>query len=316
MLNDSLPSWRDTATRRAIHDFVAAVTDLGGPAYVPPAERVAVFDNDGTLWCEKPMYAQIDLLLRKFAMQAEADPTLRERQPWRAASDKDYAWLGGAITRYYQGDDTDVQVMLSGILALADGRAVDEVEAEAAAFVARERHPTLGRTYAEVIYQPMLELLRYLERHSFTCYIVSGSGREFLRGIAAQLYGLPRERVIGSSVAYDYEVRDGAGTIVQRSELDVVNDGAGKPIQIWDVIGRRPILAAGNSNGDVPMLQYAGAAAAPSLRLLVLHDDAEREFAYVAGAERALDLARAQGWVIVSMGDDWRRVFPDAADQL
>jgi phosphoserine phosphatase len=314
VIDDRLPSWRDTASRQAICDFVAAVTDESGPGYVPHNDRVAVFDNDGTLWCEKPMYAQLDILLRKLAAQAEHDPALRERQPWRAAYDKDYAWLGGAITRYYQGDDTDVQLLLGAILALADGRAVEEVEAEAAAFVAHERHPTLGRTYAEVIYQPMIELLRYLEAHSFSCYIISGSGREFLRGIAAQLYGLPRERVLGSAVAYAYELRDGVGTIVQQSELDVVNDGAGKPIQIWDAVGRRPILAAGNSNGDVPMLQYAGGTAAPSLRLLVLHDDAEREFAYVAGAERALDLARAQGWVMVSMCDDWHRVFPDGPD--
>jgi phosphoserine phosphatase len=313
MTTDRLPSWRSTATRQAILNFVAAVTDEASPRYVPPAERVAVFDNDGTLWCEKPMYAQLDIILRKFAAQAEHDPALRERQPWRAAYHKDYAWLGGAITRYYQGDDADVQLVLGGILALADGRAVEEVEAEAAAFVARERHPTLGRTYAAVVYQPMLELLRFLEGHAFTCYIVSGSGREFLRGIAEQLYGLPRERVIGSTVAYAYELRDGVGTIVQRGELDVVDDGPGKPIQIWDVVGRRPILAVGNSNGDLPMLQYAGGPAAPGLRLLLLHDDAEREFAYVAGAERALETARGEGWTIVSMRDDWRQVFPDPA---
>lgn len=309
MMTDSLPSWRNTAVRHAILDFVAAVTDKAGPRYVPPSGRVAVFDNDGTLWCEKPMYAQLDIVLRKFAVQAERDPALRERQPWQAAYHKDYAWLGGAITRYYQGDDSDVQLVLGAILALADGRPVEEVEAEAAAFVASERHATLGRTYAAVIYQPMIELLRYLESHSFICYIVSGSGREFLRGIAEQLYGIPRERVIGSTVAYAFELRDGVGTIVQRGELDVVDDGPGKPIQIWDVVGRRPILAVGNSNGDLPMLQYAGGPAA--LRLLLLHDDAKREFAYTAGAERALEAARVEGWTIVSMRDDWRQVFPN-----
>jgi phosphoglycolate phosphatase-like HAD superfamily hydrolase len=311
MTHNHLPSWNDTPTRRAILDFVAAVTDEAGPHYVPPPDRIAVFDNDGTLWCEKPMYAQLDILLRKFAAQAKHDPALREQQPWRAAYHKDYAWLGRAITRYYQGDDTDVQLVLGGILALADGRAVEEVEAEAAAFVAHERHVTLDRTYAAVVYQPMLELLRLLEGHSFTCYIVSGSGREFLRGIAEPLYAIPRERVIGSTVAYAFELRDGIGTIVQRAELDVVDDGPGKPIQIWDVVGRRPILAAGNSNGDLHMLQFAGSPALPALRLLLLHDDAEREFAYMAGAERALDAARAEHWTIVSMHDDWRQVFPD-----
>ncbi|WP_129677148.1 HAD family phosphatase [Candidatus Chloroploca sp. Khr17] len=314
MTTDKLPNWRNTLTRQAILDFVAAVTDEAGPHYVPPAERVAVFDNDGTLWCEKPLYAQLDLLLRKLLTQAEHDPALRERQPWQAAYHKDYAWLGGAITRYYQGDDTDVRLILNGILALADGRDVEEVEAEAAAFVARERNPTLGRTYAAVVYQPMLELLRFLEHHSFTCYIVSGSGREFLRGIAEALYAIPRDRVIGSTVAYAYEVRDGVGTIVQKAELDVIDDGPNKPIQIWGVVGHRPILAAGNSNGDLAMLQYAGDLSLPALRLLVLHDDAEREFAYTAGAERALDAARTQDWTIVSMRDDWRQVFPDVND--
>jgi phosphoserine phosphatase len=312
-MSNQLPSWRATAARQAIVSFVQAVSDRDNAHYVLPADRIAVFDNDGTLWCEKPMYAQLDILLRKFAAQAQHDPALRERQPWQAAYHKDYAWLGGAITRYYQGDHTDVQLVLSAILALADGRAVEEVEAEAAAFVAHERHATLGRTYAAVVYQPMLELLRYLEAHSFTCYIVSGSGREFLRGIAESLYGIPRERVIGSTVAYAYELRDGVGTIVQRGELDVVDDGPGKPIQIWDVVGRRPILAVGNSNGDLPMLQYAGGLALPALRLLLLHDDAEREFAYTAGAERALEAAGAEGWTVVSMRDDWGQVFPGTA---
>ncbi|MBP1467233.1 haloacid dehalogenase-like hydrolase [Candidatus Chloroploca sp. M-50] len=311
MTTHNLASWNDTPTCQAILNFVDAVTDETSSCYVPPAERVAVFDNDGTLWCEKPLYAQLDLLLRKLVTQAEQDPALRARQPWQAAYHKDYAWLGGAITRYYQGDHTDVRLMLNGILALADGRDVEEVEAEAAAFVSHERNPTLGRTYAAVVYQPMLELLRFLESHGFTCYIVSGSGREFLRGIAEALYAIPRERVIGSTVAYAYEVRDGVGTIVQKAELDVVDDGPNKPIQIWGVVGRRPILAAGNSNGDLAMLQYAGDLALPALRLLLLHDDAEREFAYTAGAEHALEAAHTQGWTVISMRDDWRQVFPD-----
>ncbi|MCS6882190.1 MAG: HAD family hydrolase [Oscillochloridaceae bacterium] len=311
MTHNSLPSWNETPTRQAILDFVAAVTDEADPRYVPPPDRVAVFDNDGTLWCEKPMYVQLDLLLRKLAAQAAQNPALRERQPWQAAYQQDYAWLSGAITRHYQGDSSDVHAIIDGILALADARPVEEVEAEAAAFVARERHPTLGRPYATCLYQPMLELLRYLEDHSFTCYIVSGGGREFMRGFAEQLYAIPRERVIGSAVAYSYEVRDGVGTIVQRAELDVINDGPAKPVQIWDVVGRRPILAAGNANGDLPMLQFAGSPTLPALRLLVLHDDAEREFAYTAGAERALETAYAQGWTVVSMQRDWEQVFPE-----
>lgn len=311
-MDEQLLSWQATPTRQAIYDFVAAVTDATGPRYVPPAGRVAVFDNDGTLWCEKPLYVQLDHLLRKLAAHAEHDPALRERQPWRAAYTKDYAWLGEAVTRHYQGDDTDLKTLIGGVLTLSDDRAVEEVEAEAADFVNRERHPTLGRSYATCVYRPMLELLRFLEAHAFTCYIVSGGGREFIRGCSEALYGVQRERVLGSTVAYAYEERNGLGMILQQAALDVINDGPGKPIQIWDVIGRRPILAAGNANGDLPMLRFAGGPTLPALRLLIHHDDAEREFAYVAGAEQALAAARDQDWTIVSMRRDWRQVFPSA----
>jgi phosphoserine phosphatase len=290
-------------------EFVAAVTDPSGPRYVPPDERIAVFDNDGTLWCEKPMYIQLDYLLRRLAAQAAADPALRTQQPWQAASEKDFGWLGAVITRHYQGDDRDLHVLLKGILALSEGQPVDQVEAAARDFVTHERHPTLGLAYRDCVYQPMLELLRYLEAHDFTNYIVSGGGRDFMRGFAQELYGVPRDRVLGSTVAYRYEANDDGGRIVQRAELDVIDDGPGKPIQIWNVLGRRPILAAGNSNGDIPMLQFARAAQGPALRLLILHDDAKREFDYVAGAEESLDLARQHDWAIVSMQHDWRSVF-------
>ena len=198
----SLRSWYDTDTKQTILRFVASVIDESSPHYVPPAERIAVFDNDGTLWCEKPMYIQLDFILRKLAAHAESDPSLRSRQPWQAAWEKDFAWLGGAITKHYQGDDSALQVLLGGILALSDGQAVEQVEADAKVFVENERHPTLGLTYRDCVYQPMLELLRYLEANGFSNYIVSGGGRDFIRGFAHDLYGVPRERVIGSTVAY------------------------------------------------------------------------------------------------------------------
>jgi phosphoglycolate phosphatase-like HAD superfamily hydrolase len=309
-MTELLPSWNDTSTRQAIHDFVAAVTDESSPDYVTPAGRIAVFDNDGTLWCEKPMYIQLDFILRKLAAHAESDPSLRSRQPWQAAWEKDFAWLGGAITQHYQGDDSALRVLLGGILALSDGQAVEQVEADAKVFVENERHPTLGLTYRDCVYQPMLELLRYLEANGFINYIVSGGGRDFMRGFAHDLYGIPRERVIGSTVAYRYvEVEDG-GAIVQQADLDVINDGPDKAVQIWNVIGRRPILAAGNSNGDLAMLTFAGGPSLPALRLLVVHDDADREFEYIAGAEKALSAAQTQGWTTVSMQREWRKVFP------
>lgn len=304
-----LPSWKDTPTRWAIMEFIAAVIDETSPQYVPPVERIAVFDNDGTLWCEKPMYIQLDHLLRMLAAQAETDPSLQARQPWKAAWEKDFDWLGGVVTKHYQGDDSDLDLLLGGILRIADGQKVEEIEAAAKDFIENQRHPTLGMIYRDCVYQPMLELLRYLEANGFTNYIVSGGGRDFMRGFAQDLYGIPRERVIGSTLAYQY-VEDDGGTILQRAELDAIDDGPGKPIQIWNVIGRRPILAAGNSNGDLPMLIFTGGPAYSALRLLIVHDDGEREFDYIAGAENILSTAQSQSWTTISMKDDWERVFP------
>ena len=308
-MSEFLPSWTDTPTKKAIQDFVDSVTDEGSPDYVPPAERIAVFDNDGTLWCEKPMYIQLDYLLRRLAAQAEGDPALRSKQPWQAAWEQDFDWLGGAVTKHYQGDDSDLHVLLGGILTLSEGQAVEQVEADAKRFIESERHPVLGLLYGDCTYQPMLELLRYLEHNGFINYIVSGGGRDFMRGFAHDLYGIPRERVIGSTVAYRYVADDGGGAIEQRAELDVVDDGPGKPVQIWNLIGRRPTLAAGNSNGDLPMLAFAGGPSLPALRLLLVHDDADREFDYIAGAEKVINMAQAHGWTTISMRDDWNKVF-------
>ena len=305
-----LQSWNEGVAKQAILDFVTAVTTPDSPDFVPPSERIATFDNDGTLWCEKPAYIQLDYLLRRLAAQAEGDPSLRSKQPWKAAWEKDFGWLGSAVTKHYEGDDSDLHVLLGGIVSLSKDQPVERVEAEAREFVENERHPTLDIPYRDCIYQPMLELLQYLEANGFVNYIVSGGGRDFMRGFAQNLYGIPRQRVIGSTVAYRYVESDDGGNILQKAELDVIDDGPGKPIQIWNVIGRRPILAAGNSNGDLPMLAFAGDASLPALRLLVLHDDAGREFDYVAGAEKAISTAQSHGWTSVSIKGDWRQVFP------
>jgi len=310
-MTPELKSWNDTLTRKAILDFVAAITDETGPQYVPPAERIAVFDNDGTLWCEKPMYIQLDYILRQLAAQAESDPALRVKQPWQAAWEKDFDWLGSAITNHYQGNDRELKILFGGILSLSEGQTALEIEMAARDFIESESHPTLGRLYRDCIYQPMLELLKYLESNGFTNYIVSGGGRDFMRGFASDLYGIPRERAIGSTVAYRYVENDAGGEIMQKAELDVIDDGPGKPIQIWNVIGRRPILAAGNSNGDLPMMKFAGGNALPALRLLVVHDDAEREFDYLAGAEKAIEAVKTYGWTAVSIQSDWQKIFPD-----
>ena len=310
MKTDPLPSWNERTSKRSVLHFVEAVTSADGPEFVPPPHRIAVFDNDDTLWCEKPMYIQLDLILRKLAAQAKSNPSLRSKQPWQAALEKDFDWLGGVIINHYEGDDSELQVLLAGTLSLAEGQTVEQVEAEGRDFIENERHPTLGLAYRECVYQPMLELLRYLEANEFTNYIVSGGGRDFMRGFAQDLYGIPRERVIGSTVAYRYVESGDGGEIVQQAELDVIDDGPGKPIQIWNVIGRRPILAAGNANGDLPMLAFAGGPSLPALRLLVVHDDADREFDYVAGAEKVISAVQTHGWTAVSIQRDWQKVFP------
>ena len=302
---EPLASWNDGPTKDAVLGFVERVTADG----VPSEERVAVFDNDGTLWCEKPLPIQADFILRRLAEMAEADPELRDRQPWKAAHEHDYAWLGTVMEEHYAGDDTNVRTLLGGVLAAHAGISVDDFEEQANSFLHAAQHPTLGRGYLECAYAPMVELLRYLEANGFSNYIASGGGRDFMRPISEEVYGIPRDRVIGSSIALDYTTDDSGGTITRKQEADVLDDGPQKPIRIWSRIGRRPILAAGNSNGDVPMLDFTQHVDKPYLRLLVLHDDGEREFDYTAGAEDSLARASTQGWTVVSIKNDWATVF-------
>jgi phosphoglycolate phosphatase-like HAD superfamily hydrolase len=301
-----LDSWTDGPTKSAIVDFVVRVT-TAGPDFVAPEARIAVFDNDGTLWCEKPMYIQLDFLLRRFKEQAEADPSLRARQPYQAAYSGDLKWLGDTVTKHYQGDDRDLKPLMAAILTAHHEITVDEHASLINAFFAEAMHPTLGRPYTACGYAPMVELLRYLETRGFTNYIVSGGGRDFMRPITGPLYEIPPERVVGSSVGLVY--RD--GHLYTTSTPEFLDDGPIKPARLWSRIGRRPIFAAGNSNGDIEMLQFTGAGAGPSLRLLVLHDDADREFDYVGGAEKALDVAKTDGWTVASIKNDWSAVFAD-----
>jgi phosphoserine phosphatase len=306
---DPLPSWRTGASKQAIQEFVQRVTTEGSPDVVPPAERVAVFDNDGTLWCEQPMPIQLDFILRRFVSMAEQDPGLRTRQPWQAAYTRDYGWLRQVLTKHYQGDDRELPMLAAGVLQAFAGITVEDFEAQADAFLRTAQHPTLGRGYLACAYTPMVELLAYLEANGFRNYIASGGGRDFMRPISQEVYGVPRQRVIGSSTSLAYEQDEGGGRLVRKPELDVVDDGPEKPVRIWNRVGRRPILAAGNSNGDIPMLAFAEQPGRPSLRLLVLHDDPEREFDYTTGAEQALQLARTNGWTLVSINGDWATVF-------
>jgi phosphoserine phosphatase len=306
---DPLPSWRAGASRQAIQEFVQRVTSEGSPDFVSPEERVATFDNDGTLWCEKPMPIQLDFILRRLAAMAEQDPELRTRQPWQAAYTRDYGWLGQVITKHYHGDDSELPVLAAGVLQAFAGITVEEFEAQADTLPANHPAPHPGRGYLACGYRPMVELLGYLEANGFANYIASGGGRDFMRPISREVYGIPRQRVIGSSIALTYEPGEGGGRIVRKPEADVLDDGPEKPVRIWSRVGRRPILAAGNSNGDLPMLAFSEQPGRPSLRLLVLHDDPAREFDYTTGAEQALQVARSSGWTVVSINSDWATVF-------
>ena len=307
---DPLPSWREGASKQAILDFVQQVTTEGGTGAVAPEERIAVFDNDGTLWCEKPAPIQLDFILRRLVAMAEQDPALRTRQPWQAAYAKDYGWLHDVITKHYHGDDSDLPVLAAGVVQAFAGVTVEDFEAQADRFLRTAQHPTLSRGYLACGYAPMVELLDYLDASGFGNYIASGGGRDFMRPISQEMYGVPREGVIGSTVSLAWtEDGLGGGTVVHRPELDVLDDGPEKPVRIWSRVGRRPMLAAGNSNGDIPMLQFAKQPDRPSLGLLLLHDDPDREFDYVEGAEQALELATTNGWTVVSMKNDWLTVF-------
>lgn len=306
-----LDTWNDGPTKSAIVDFVDRVTREGGPDYVAPEARVAVFDNDGTLWTEKPMYIQLDFLVRRFREQAQADKSLRERQPYKAAYEEDLTWLADVMAKHDRGDDTDLKTLLAAVFSAHEAITVEEHARRVRAFFAEAKHPTLGRPYTLCGYRPMVDLLRYLEANDFTNYIVSGGARDFMRPITSLLYGIPPERVVGSSVGLIYRPHEDVGHLFTTSQPEFLDDGPMKPVRLWSRIGRRPIFAAGNSNGDIQMLEYTGTPTMPSLRLLILHDDAEREFAYTTGAEDALDTSAISGWTVASMKNDWVTVFGD-----
>jgi phosphoserine phosphatase len=304
--DETLPSWNDGPAKAAIVAFVAEVTKPGAPQFVAPAERIAVFDNDGTLWVEQPMYVQLAFALDRVKELAPAHPEWKEREPFKSA-------LAGDL---HAVAATGEKGLLELVMASHTGNTSEEFAAIVERWLATARHPKLGRPYTECVYQPMLELLAYLRENGFKTFIVSGGGVEFVRPWAERVYGIPPEQVIGSSVRTQYELRDGAPVITRLPELDFLDDKAGKPVAIHKFIGRRPILAFGNSDGDFEMLEWTTTGPGPRLGLLLHHDDAEREFAYDRASPfgrlaRGLDEAAARGWVVASMQRDWKRVFPE-----
>jgi phosphoserine phosphatase len=303
-----LSSWNDTPARRSIVSFVRSASGRG-PGFVAPPERVAVFDNDGTLWSEKPIPIQLDFTLFRMASLASRNPLLKQRQPYRAAVERDYRWLGEAVIKHYHGDDGDMKLLIPAVESAFEGMSVEAFGSAVLDWLSTASHPVLRRPYLSCGFAPMVELLRYLEANEFSTYIASGGDRDFMRPFAESIYGIPPERVIGSALGLDFDDSGEDTRLVYKSKLEFFDDGPAKPMRIWSRIGRRPLVAGGNSNGDVPMMRFARTGARDALRVLVLHDDKDREFAYTAGAEDALERARAHGWTVVSMKDDWRTVF-------
>ncbi len=304
---DPLLSWNEGATKVAIVDFVERVTDEAHTDYRPVAERVAVFDNDGTLWAEQPMYFQLVYALDQVRVLAPEHPEWAGADPFRAviANDRE------AIAALGMPD------LMAIIGATHAGMTVHDFRATSRAWLDSVRHPRFDRLYRELTYQPMVELLDYLRANDFQVWIVSGGGIEFLRSIAEEAYGVPPEQVIGSSTQSEYRVDDGGPRIMKLPGLGSINDKEGKPVNISLHIGRRPILAFGNSDGDFAMLEYATAGDGASLGLLLHHDDAEREWAYdrdshVGRLDKALDEANQRGWNVVDMKEDWKAIYPPA----
>jgi len=286
-----LPSWNDGAAKGAILEFLRSVT-TPGDSFVPAAERIAAFDNDGTLWCEKPLYVQADFIFRRFKEMVRDDPRRAEEQPYKALVEGDTAWLADVYAH--------VPELVKGVTEAFGGITTEAFDAAAREFFTTATHPTLGMPYTETAYRPMRDLIGLLEANDFKVYICSGGGRDFVRAVSEQVYGLPPERVIGSATKIEY--RD--GDLYRASGVEQpIDDGPGKPVHIWTRTGRKPLLAGGNADGDVAMLETARFA------LLVHHDDAEREFAYDEGAERALAAANAHGWTVISMKEDFKTVF-------
>ena len=301
---DRLISWNDGAARQSLVEFISKVTEQGSPDYVPPLERIAVFDNDGTLWVEQPMYVQAFFVLDRIRALAPQHPEWRATEPFAAA-------LKGDLNSALAGGESAIVEL---VMATHAGMTTEEFEQIAADWIATARHPGTGRLYTEMVYQPMLELLACLRANGFTIFIASAGGIEFMRPWTERVYGIPREQVIGSSIKTKYELRDGRPVLVRLPELTFIGDKAGKPVGIQQHIGRRPIAAFGNSDGDFEMLEWVTSGAGPHFGLLIHHDDAAREFAYdraaVAGKfDRGLDEAPGRGWTLVSMKRDWKRVF-------
>jgi phosphoserine phosphatase len=307
---DPLASWNDGPTKQAIVEFVQKATDESGPGFVPPAERIATFDNDGTLWPSHPMYTQLAFALDRVRELAPQHPEWKTKPPFKAVLDNDMKALAAA------GKKGLVEL----VMASHAGMSTAEFEKIVTDWFKTARHPRFNKPYTELAYRPMVELLEFLRANGFKTFIVSGGGIEFMRPMTEQVYGVPPEQVIGSSIETQYEVQDGKPVLMRLPKVHFIDDKAGKPVGINEFIGRRPVAAFGNSAGDREMLEWTAAGDGARLMVLVFHDDAEREYAYGPAnglpdtkfgtfPESLMKEANAKGWVVISMKDDWKRIF-------
>lgn len=295
-----LPSWTDGEVKKAIVQFVVSVTTKGGPDYVPPKQRIATFDNDGTLWSERP-WVQGMFMVYQLEKMAKRDLSLRDKQPFKAAFEHD--------REYFKREG--VAVILEPFIAILVGMSQEDLEAEIEEFFAKAKHPSLNVPYRQSVYQPMIELLEYLRANGFKTYICSAGGIDFIRVISSELYGIEPDQVIGSSMKKELQQIEGKWVLVLTSELNALNDKEEKAVNIDLHIGQRPLLAIGNvrSGGDIGMLSYSQGRRGPSLQILVNHDDEKREFAYAEEDNASLNEAKANGWLVVSIKNDWSSVF-------
>ena len=308
---DALPFWNDGKAKQSILAFVEKVTTPGSPDFVPPAERIATFDNDGTLWTEHPMYTQLAFALDRVKALAPKHPDWKTQQPFKAVLDNDLKALAAG------GEKGMVEL----VMASHAGMSTAEFEAIVTDWLDKARHPRFKRRYTELAYQPMSELLTFLRASGFKTFIVSGGGVEFMRPMTEAVYGIPPEQVVGSTIQTKYEVKDGRPVLMRLPKIDFIDDKAGKPVGINTFIGRRPIAAFGNSAGDREMLEWTGAGSGARLMMLVFHDDAKREYAYGPAnglpdtkfgtfPQSLMDEAKQKGWAVISMKKDWKVIFP------
>jgi phosphoglycolate phosphatase-like HAD superfamily hydrolase len=303
--SDALPSWNDGPAKKAVLDFVARVTKEGGPDYVKPELRVACFDNDGTLWCERPIYFQFEFAMHRVKVLAPKHPEWKTTEPFKSALADD---VKGMLAH---GEKGLTDMMMAGHA----GMTPQDFDLTVRDWLASTRHPRFHRPYNELVYQPMLEVLAYVRQNGFKTFIVSGGGNEFMRVWAEKAYGIPPEQIVGTTIKTKFELKDGKPTLIRLPQVDFIDDGPGKPVGIQQYIGRRPILTFGNSDGDLQMLQWTTAGAGPRLGLIVHHTDAEREYAYdrdspVGRLDKAWDQAKEHGWIVIDMKKEWKVIFP------